>query len=102
MGSFMDIVSLGLGLLSGAAGGNIAGKVMNSSMGTMGRSLTGIVGGTGLAALAPLIPGLGGLFADPSAGAGLNVSSLLGGAVSGGVGGTILTFILGKVMGNKA
>lgn len=97
----MDIVSLGLGLLSGAAGGNVAGKVMNSGMGTMGRSITGIVGGTGLAALAPMIPGLEGVFAAPTAGAGMNVSSLLGGVVSGGVGGSILTFILGKVMGNK-
>jgi len=47
----MDIVSLVIGLASGAAGGNVAGKVMNSSMGTLGRSITGIVGGTGLAAV---------------------------------------------------
>ena len=98
----MDIVSLGLGLLSGGGGGLLAGKLMNSNMGTMGRALTGIVGGTGLAALAPMIPGLGGLFASPADGAGLSISSLLGGVVSGGVGGSILTFILGKVMGGKA
>lgn len=97
----MDLVSLGLGLLSGAAGGNVAGKMMNSNMGTMGRSITGIVGGTGLAALAPMIPGLEGIFLSPAAGAGLNVSSILGSVVSGGLGGTILTFILGKVMGGK-
>lgn len=97
----MDLVSLGLGLLSGAAGGNVAGKMMNSNMGTMGRSITGILGGTGLAALAPMIPGLEGVFASPAAGAGLNLSSILGGVVSGGLGGTILTFILGKVMGGK-
>lgn len=97
----MDLVSLGLGLLSGAAGGNVAGKMMNSNMGTMGRSITGIVGGTGLAALAPMIPGLEGIFPSPAAGAGLNVSSILGSVVSGGLGGTILTFILGKVMGGK-
>ena len=97
----MDLVSLGLGLLSGAGGGIGAGKLMNSNMGTAGRALTGIVGGTGLAALAPLIPGLDGIFAAPTAGAGLNISSLLGGVVSGGVGGGLLTFILGKVMGGK-
>ena len=97
----MDIVSLALGLLSGGGGGLLAGKMMNSSMGTAGRALTGIVGGTGLAALAPMIPGLDGIFAAPTDGASMNVGSLLGGAVSGGVGGTILTFILGKVMGNK-
>ena len=95
----MDLVSLGLGLLSGAAGGNVAGKMTNSSMGTMGRSLTGIIGGTGLAALAPMIPGLEGIFAAPVDGASLNISSILGGVASGGIGGLILTFILGKVMG---
>jgi hypothetical protein len=98
----MDIVSLGLGLLSGAGGGVVAGKAMNSNMGTMGRAITGIVGGTGLAALAPMIPGLEGVFASPADGAGLNVMSLLGGVVSGGVGGGLLTAILGKVMGGKA
>ena len=97
----MDIMSLGLGLLSGGGGGLLAGKLTNSSMGTVGRILTGIVGGTGLAAVSQYIPGLDGLFAAPTDGAGLNVSSLLSGAVSGGVGGTILTFILGKVMGSK-
>jgi len=94
----MDLVSLAIGLLSGAAGGNVAGKVMNSKMGTMGRSLTGILGGAGLSAVSQFIPGLEGLFADPTAGGGLNISSILGGAVSGGVGGTLLTAILGKVM----
>ena len=48
----MDIVGLALGLLSGGGGGILAGKAMNSNMGTMGRAITGIVGGTGLAALA--------------------------------------------------
>lgn len=94
----MDIIGLAIGLLSGAAGGNVAGKVMNSSMGTMGRSITGIIGGAGLATVAQYIPGLAGLFADPTAGGGLNLSSILGGALSGGVGGTVLTAILGKVM----
>jgi len=98
----MDLVSLGLGLLSGGGGGILAGKAMNSNMGTMGRALTGIVGGTGLAALAPMIPGLEGVFASPADGAGLNVMSILGSVVSGGLGGGILTFILGKVMGGKA
>jgi len=97
----MDLVSLGLGLLSGGGGGLLAGKLMNSNMGTMGRVITGIAGGTGLAAVSQYIPGLEGLFAAPTDGASFSLSSLLGGAVSGGVGGTILTFILGKVMGNK-
>jgi hypothetical protein len=48
-----------------------------------------------------MIPGLEGVFASPADGACLNLSSILGGVVSGGVGGTILSFILAKVMGNK-
>lgn len=94
----MDIVGLVIGLASGALGGNVAGGAMKSNMGTLGRSLTGIIGGTGLAALAPMIPGLDGIFADPAAGGALTVSSILGNVVSGGVGGGLLTFILGKVM----
>ena len=66
----MDIISLGLGLLSGGGGGLLAGKLTNSSMGTVGRILTGIVGGTGLAAVSQYIPGLDGLFAAPTDGAG--------------------------------
>jgi hypothetical protein len=100
-GNIMDLVSLGLGLLSGGGGGLLGGKLTNSSMGKGAQMLTGIVGGTGLAALAPMIPGLEGVFASPADGAALNVSSILGGVVSGGIGGTILSFILAKVMGNK-
>ncbi|GGX67117.1 hypothetical protein GCM10011309_15960 [Litorimonas cladophorae] len=59
----------------------------------------GVVGGTGLAALAPMIPGLEGVFASPADQAGLDIGSILGGIVSGGVGGGLLTAILGKVMG---
>ena len=43
----MDIVSLALGLLSGGGGGLLAGKLMNSNMGTAARAITGIVGGVG-------------------------------------------------------
>ena len=50
LGNIMDIVGLLVGLASGAAGGNVAGKVMNSGMGTMGRSLTGIIGGNSVIA----------------------------------------------------
>jgi hypothetical protein len=87
-----SLIPILIGLAGGAGGGILAGKLMNSSMGTMGRSLTGIIGGGGLAFLAPMIPGLAGVFGDPMAGAGL-ISSL----ISGGVGGGILTAILGKL-----
>ena len=97
----MDIVGLLVGLASGAAGGNVAGKVMNSGMGTMGRSLTGIIGGTALSQIAPMIPGLAGLFGDATSGA-MGASGIIASLLSGGVGGGLLTAIMGKVMGNKA
>lgn len=89
-----------IGLATGALGGNIAGKAMNSNMGTMGRSITGILGGGGLAFLAPHIPGLGGLLGG--AGGSMDPMALIGSVASGGIGGGILTAILGKVMGGKA
>jgi len=90
----VDIVSLLIGLGSGALGGNVAGSVMKSSMGTMGRSITGILGGTGLSFVGQML-GLG--VSDPTAGGGLNVSSILSNVVSGGLGGGILTAILGML-----
>ena len=79
-----------IGLASGAVGGNLVGHLMKSGMGTLGRSLTGIVGGTGLSFLAPMIPGLSGMFPAPGEGSGV-----VGGLLSGTVGGGLLTAILG-------
>jgi len=81
----MDVLSLAIVLLSGTGGGLLVGKIMNSNIGTSGRAFTGMVGGIGLAILAPLILGL-------------NLNSILGGVIYGGVGGTILSFILGTTM----
>ena len=91
----MDIVGLLIGLGSGALGGNVAGKVMNSNMGTMGRSLTGIVGGAGLSFVGQML-GMG--IPDPTAGGSLDLMSIISNVASGGIGGGLLTFILGKVM----
>ncbi|MEE9273048.1 MAG: hypothetical protein V3U57_07275 [Robiginitomaculum sp.] len=82
-----------ISLAAGAAGGNIAGALTKSGMGVAGRSVTGIAGGFGLAQILPMIPGIGNMLA-PLGGIG-------SGVVLGGVGGLILTFILGKVMGTK-
>ncbi len=94
----MDIIPLLLGLGSGAVGGNIAGALMKSAMGPLGRSITGILGGGGLSALGNFT----GLFgaADPTEGASMSFNSIAANAGSGLVGGGILTAILG--MFNKA
>ena len=94
-----------IGLLSGAAGGNVAGKVMKSGMGTMGRSLTGIVGGAGLAGVMSMIGG-GDVAsvadaAQAATSSAMDPISIVKRVVGGGVGGGILTAILGMVMGKK-
>ena len=91
----MDIVSLIIQLLSGAAGGNIVGSVLkNLNLGTVGNSLAGIVGGfLGGNFLGPLIgPG-----AAAVAGGGLDIGSIIGQVVSGGAGGGILMAIVGLI-----
>ncbi len=90
----MDIVSLVIGLASGALGGNVAGGIMKSPMGTTGRSVTGIVGGAILSFVAQQM-GIGGL-GDPTAGA-MSVPAIVSSVLSGGVGGGVLTAILGML-----
>ena len=85
-----------ISLLSGAAGGNIAGKILKSGMGTMGRSVTGIVGGAGLGFVMQMM-GIGG----GAAASGVDAMSIISNVVGGGVGGGILTAILGMVTGKK-
>ena len=93
-----------IGLLSGAGGGNIAGKLMKSSMGPLGRSITGIVGGGGLAYVLQMLGGGGASVGDAVNAAttsGLDPMSIVKSVVGGGVGGGILTAILGAVTGKK-
>lgn len=66
-------------LISGAVGGNIAGSLMkNLSLGTLGNSIIGIVGG-----------GLGGQLLSTlgiaASGGGMDIGSIAGGGVGGGV-----------------
>ncbi len=86
----MDVMSLIIQLLSGAAGGNVAGALLkNLSLGTVLNSVVGIVGG-----------GLGGqilsqiLHVAPAAG-GLDIGSILTQVAGGGVGGGGLLVLVG-------
>lgn len=86
----MDVMSLIIQLLSGAAGGNVAGALLkNLSLGTVLNSVVGIVGG-----------GLGGqilsqiLHVAPAAG-GLDIGSILTQVAGGGVGGGGLLALVG-------
>jgi uncharacterized membrane protein YeaQ/YmgE (transglycosylase-associated protein family) len=93
----MDIITLIISLISGAVGGNIAGAALkDQSLGTLGNSIAGILGG-----------GIGGMILQsllgvPAGGGGLDLGSLIGNIASGGVGGGILMVIIGLIKGAMA
>ncbi len=83
-------------LLSGAAGGNAAGAALKKlSLGTLGNSIVGILGG-----------GIGGQLLGMlgmATGAGsMDLMGILGSVASGGVGGGALMAIIGAVKGAMA
>lgn len=89
----MDVASLLVQLISGAVGGNVAGAAMKKfSLGTVGNSVVGILGG-GLGGQILAMLGVGG--ADGGMDAGSIVSSIAG----GGVGGAVLLLIVGAIKG---
>lgn len=72
-------------LLSGAAGGNVAGALLkNFSLGTVGNSIAGIVGG-----------GIGGQLLSFIGAGGLD--GIAGSLASGSVGGAVLMLIIGVI-----
>lgn len=87
----MNILNLIVSLVSGAVGGNAAGAAMkDKSLGVVGNSLSGILGG-----------GIGGailqaLGVATSSGE-VNLQSILSSIASGGVGGGVLMAIIAAV-----
>jgi hypothetical protein len=86
-----NLVPLIIQLASGAVGGNAAGAgLKNYSLGTIGNSLVGILGG-----------GLGGQLLNvlgvATAGGGMDLGSIVGDIASGGVGGGVLLVIIGII-----
>jgi hypothetical protein len=89
----MDITSLIVEAVSGAVGGNVAGAALkDKSLGAVGNSIAGIVGG-----------GLGGTIlqtvmgAGAAGGGGMDMQSILANVGGGGVGGAILMVIVGII-----
>jgi hypothetical protein len=94
----MDITSLIIEAVSGAVGGNVAGAAMKeSSLGPVGNSIAGIVGG-----------GLGGTILQTvmgtaaTGGGGMDLTSILTNVGGGGVGGAILMAIIGIIKNKMA
>jgi len=87
----MDLLNLIISLISGAVGGNIAGAALkDQSLGTVGNSIAGILGG-----------GVGGMLLQALGasvgGGGIDPGSLIGSIASGGVGGSIVMVIIGLI-----
>lgn len=87
----MELLPLIIQLVSGAAGGNLAGSLMkNASLGTIGNSIAGILGG-----------GIGGqllgMLGLATGGGGMDIGSIIGSIAGGGVGGGALMAIIGLV-----
>ncbi len=82
-------------LISGALGGNVAGKLMpNSSLGTLWNSVAGIAGGgIGGQLLGMLLPSVG----AAAAGGGMDIGSILAQVAGGGVGGGVVMAIIGMI-----
>ena len=82
-----------ISLISGAAGGNIVGKVLkNLDLGPVGNSIAGILGG----GLGNQI--LGALMGSGAAAAGgLDAGAIISSIASGGVGGGVLMAIVGII-----
>src|SRR5499427_4826784 len=94
----MNIISLIIQIISGAVGGNVAGAAMKeNSLGTLGNSIAGIVGG-----------GLGGTILQmvigsaATSGGSMDLTSILSNVAGGGVGGAILMAIIGIIKNKMA
>ena len=85
-----SLIPVLINLVSGAVGGNVAGKLFkNINMGTLWNSIAGIVGG-GLGGQLLSMLGIGG-------GGSMDLMGILQTVASGGVGGGVLMAIVGMI-----
>ena len=94
----MNIISLIIEAISGAVGGNVAGAAMKeNSLGPVGNSIAGIVGGGLGGTILQMVMGTG-----AAGGGGLDLQSILANVGGGGVGGAILMAIVGIIKNKMA
>jgi len=97
------MVVLIIQLISGAAGGNMtAALLQNFSLGPIGNSMAGVVGGALGGQLLGILTSRGALAALSAAGFGLNLPSILSSVAAGGLGGGIVTAIVGLIRNQLA
>lgn len=103
----MDLTNLIISLISGLVGGNVAGAFTkdDQNLGTLGNSISGLVGGGLGGWILKALGVLGAATATHAAGApatpemvgGMDISSLLANIGGSGVGGAILTAVVGLI-----
>ncbi|WP_374075471.1 hypothetical protein [Bdellovibrio bacteriovorus] len=99
----MEIVAILIPIISGIIGGNVAGSALKKfSLGPVGNSIVGLLGGAGGGALLGMFGG----GADPtplttSAGS-VDIGALVAGIAGGGVGGGVLMSIVGLIKDKMA
>lgn len=97
----MDIMGLIIQLISGAVGGNVAGAAMKKfSLGTVGNSILGIIGGGIGGQLLGMLTG--GDAAAGASGGGMDIGSIVSNIAGGGVGGGILMAVVGMIKQSMA
>ena len=95
----MNIISLIIEAISGAVGGNVAGAAMKeNSLGTVGNSIAGIVGGGAGGMILQAI--MGG--SSAAGGGSLDMTTILSNVAGGGVGGAILMAVVGIIKNKMA
>lgn len=92
----MGIVQLIIQVVLGAIGGNIAGAAMkDKSLGALGNTIAGVVGGgVGGQILNAIVGG------DPAAG--MTIGNIIQQIVGGGVGGAILLIVVALIKGGTS
>lgn len=98
-----QILNIVIQLISGAVGGNAAGSFLkNLSLGTVGNSVAGIVGGIGLGQVLSMLGIAGADAAGPAFDIGNLITNIAGGAVGGGVVMTIVGYLKGMMGGSSS
>ena len=94
----MDITSLLVQLVSGAAGGLLAGAALKKySLGTVGNSIVGILGGGLGGQLLVMLTAGGAGAASGAVGGAVGFESITANVAGGGVGGAVLMLIVGVI-----
>lgn len=95
----MDVlVPILVQLIAGGAGGNVIGQLArNLSLGTMGNSIAGAIGGIAITWLAGQVPGFDTLLGAAAGTGNLDPGALAGQGAVGLIGGGALTAIVGAI-----